>query len=234
MFYGFDPIYLIIMGVGMALSLGASAWVRIAVNKYSKVPIGRGMTGRAVAQAILDVEGIRDVKIEMTPSRLGDHYDPRTKTLRLSPDHYDGRSIAAAGIAAHEVGHAIQHKDGYAPMRLRQTMVPVANIGTNLGVILVMIGAAIGMLGLAQIGVFIFAGFVAFQLVTLPVELDASARAKRALLSTGLVSQEEAVGVSRVLTAAAATYLAAAITALLQLAYFAMRAGLLGGRSRDD
>ncbi len=226
----FDPLYMAVMGVGLLLSLGASAWVKSAVNKWKKVPIGQGLTGRAVAQLILDTEGIRDVTIEETPSRLGDHYDPRSKTLRLSPDHFRGTSVAAAGIAAHEVGHAVQHKEGYAPMRLRQTLVPVANIGSNIGVWIVIIGASIGMTGLAKLGVAVFGGFVAFQLVTLPVELDASARAKRALQKSGLITEDEAAGVSKVLTAAAATYIAAAAAAILQLLYWAMRAGLLGGR----
>lgn len=230
----FDPLYMAVMGIGLFLSFGAQLWVKRAVSKWSEVPIGRGLTGADVAQLILDAENIRDVSIEETPGFLSDHYDPRSKTLRLSPDNYRGRSVAAAGIAAHEVGHAVQDKDGYAPMRMRQALVPVANLGTNLGVILVMIGASIGMLGLAKIGVLVFAGFVAFQLVTLPVELDASSRAKRALLSTGAIAPTEAAGVSAVLTAAAATYVAAAVTAILQLLYWAMRAGLLGNRSSDD
>ena len=229
----FDPLYMAVMGVGLLLSLGASAWVKAAVAKWKHVPIGRGMTGRDVAQLILDVEGIRDVRIEETRTVMGDHYDPSSRTLRLSPDHYRGTSVAAAGIAAHEVGHAIQHKQGYAPMRIRQALVPVANIGTNLGVWMVIIGAAIGMMGIAKIGVAVFGGFVAFQLVTLPVEFNASSRAKRALLSANVVSEDEAAGVSKVLTAAAATYLAAAVGAVLQLAYWAMRAGLLGGRRND-
>lgn len=231
--YFFDPLYLAVMAIGGLLSMGASLWVRNAVSRYSKVGLRRGLTGAQIAQAILDVEGIRDVRIEETGGRLSDHYDPSGKVLRLSRDNFHGRSIAAAGIAAHEVGHAVQDKVGYGPMRLRQKMVPVANIGTNIGVLMVVLGAAIGALGIAKIGVFVFGGFVAFQLVTLPVELDASARAKKALLASGLVTPEEARGVSTVLTAAAATYLAAAVTAILQLLYYALRAGLLGGRNDD-
>lgn len=229
----FDPLYMVVMGIGLLLSLGAQAWVMGAVRKWKNVALGRGLTGRDIAQMILDVEGIRDVRIEETPGFLGDHYDPTNRVLRLSPDNYHGRSVAAAGIAAHEVGHAIQDKVGYAPMRLRQFMVPVANLGTNLGIILVVIGAVIGFTGLAKLGVILFAGFVFFTLVTLPVEIDASRRARAALLSNGLLTRTEAEGVTRVLTAAAATYVAAAVTAILQLLYLLYRLGLLGGRDEE-
>jgi len=228
----FDPLYMLVMLVGLGLSGLAQLWVKSAFTRWSQVPLKRGMTGRDIAAAILRAEGISGVTIEEVPGRLSDHYDPRTRTLRLSPDNFRGNSIAAAGIAAHEVGHAIQHKENYWPMGLRQRMVPVANIGTNLGVILVMIGGIVGAMGLAQFGVLLFAGFVAFTLVTLPVEFDASFRARKALVDGGLVTGQEAAGVSRMLTAAAATYLAAAVTAILQLLYFALRAGLLG--NRDD
>jgi len=229
----FDPVYMVLMGVGMLLSLAASGWVKASVSKWSKVPIGRGMRGCDVAELILRHAGVQGVRIEPTEGRLSDHYDPTARCLRLSHDNYYGTSVAAAGISAHEVGHAIQHRDGYWPMSIRQQMVPVANIGTNIGVWMVMIGMMMGAAGLAKLGVILFAAFVAFTVVTLPVEIDASLRAKKALLATGVVSSREAEGVSRVLTAAAATYVAAAVTAILQLVYFAMRAGLLGGR-RDD
>ena len=192
----FDPLYMFVMAIGFVLSLGAQAWVKAAVSRWSRVPIGRSLTGRDIAQAILDAKGIRGVTIERVPGRLSDHYDPRTKTLRLSPENHDGRSVAAAGISAHEVGHAIQDAEGYAPMRLRQTMVPIANIGTQAGVWMVIIGAMIGALGLAKLGVILFAAFVAFTIVTLPVEVDASLRARKALLSTGLIGAHEAAGVS--------------------------------------
>ncbi len=229
----FDPFYMLIMGVGFVLSFGAQRWVKSAVAKWSKVPIGRGLTGRDIADLILRQSGVSNVTVEPVDGVLSDHYDPRTRTLRLSADNYYGTSVAAAGISAHEVGHAIQHRDGYWPMSIRQQMVPVANIGTNIGVWLVMIGAAIGAAGMAKIGVLLFAAFVAFTLVTLPVEIDASMRARRALLATGAVSSREAEGVNKVLTAAAATYLAAAVAAIMQLFYFAMRAGLFGGGDDD-
>ena len=194
------------------------------------MPLSRNLTGRDVAAAILRARGVTDVTIEETTGRLTDHYDPTTRTLRLSSDNYHGRSVTAAGIAAHEVGHAIQHADGYIFMSMRQMMVPVANIGTNFGVWMVIIGAAIGMSGLAILGVVLFGAAVAFTIVTLPVEFDASIRARKLLIANHIVTGQEAVGVSKVLTAAAATYLAGAVSAILQLFYWAYRAGLIGGR----
>ena len=225
-----DPLYLAVIAVGFVLSLGASLWTKAAFRKYSQVATGGGRTGADIAAAILRAQGVGGVRIEQVPGFLSDHYDPRTKTLRLSPDVYSSRSVAAAGVAAHEVGHALQHAQGYVPMRLRQTMVPVANIGTNLGLWITIIGIMIGVSGLAAVGVALFAGFVLFTIVTLPVEFDASARARRALERHGLLAPSEVAGVSAVLTAAAATYLAAAAAAILQLLYWAHRAGLIGGR----
>lgn len=223
----FDPLYLIILGIGFALSMGAKLWVQSAVSKWSDVTTSRGMTGQQVAQAILDARGIRDVRIEPVQGMLTDHYDPSAKALRLSEDNYYGRSVTAAGIAAHEVGHAIQHQEGYLPMKMRQKMVPVANLGTNLGLWITIAGIVIGITQLATIGVILFGAAVAFTLVTLPVEFDASARAKKVLVGQGLVQGREAEGVSQILNAAAATYVAAAVTAVLQLLYWAYRAGLL-------
>lgn len=226
----FDPLYMVVMIVGFVLSMGAQFWVKSAVKRWQQVAIGRGMTGRDVALRILQAENIQGVQVEMVGGVLSDHYDPSSRTLRLSPDIYNGRSVAAAGIAAHEVGHAIQHKQGYAFMKFRQTMVPVANIGTNLGMLLVMAGLFIGVSGLATLGVLLFSGFVLFTLVTLPVEFDASARAKATLARHGIITAEEARGVNQVLTAAAATYVAAAVTAVLQLLYWLFKLGILGGR----
>ena len=222
----FDPVYMLIGGFGLLLSLAAAGWVKLSFRKWKKVPLRRGMTGRDVAAAILRAEGITGVTIEEVKSFLGDHYDPRTRTLRLSPDNYRGSSVAAAGIAAHEVGHAIQHKVGYGPMAIRQKMVPMANIGTNAGVWMVILGGFMGFAGLAKLGVILFAAFVVFTLVTLPVEFNASSRAKHTLQTAGIVTGPELSGVSSILTAAAATYVAAAITAVLQLLYFVIRLGL--------
>lgn len=219
----FDPLYIAIMVIGFLLSAGASMWTKTAVRKWSQVGTSRGQTGAQVAAAILRAEGIRGVSIEPTRGFLSDHYDPRSKTLRLSPDIYEGRSVAAAGIAAHEVGHAIQDAHGFFPMRIRQAMVPVANIGTKLGLWMVIIGMIINFSGLAMLGVALFAGFVAFTIITLPVELDASRRARNTLMKHHLLQDAEIIGVSRVLTAAAATYLAAAVTAVLQLLYWVTR-----------
>lgn len=229
----FDPLYMLVMFVGFALSGLASLWVKTTVNRYSQVPTREGMTGAQVAQAILDAEGIHDVRIERVGGFLSDHYDPSSRTLRLSPDIYGGRSVAAAGIAAHEVGHALQHARGMVLMQVRQALVPVANIGTQLGVWITIAGIFLQRTGLSAVGVALFGGFVAFTLVTLPIELDASWRAGRTLDRHKLLTASELSGVHAVLTAAAATYLAAALTAILQLLYWASRAGLLGGR-RDD
>jgi len=228
--YFIDPLYLVVMLAGLVLSLGAQAWVKGAVAKWSRVATRRHLTGRDVAYAILGANNIYNVNVEPVRGFLTDHYDPSSRTLRLSEGHYGGRSVAAIGVAAHEVGHAIQHKQGYWPMVVRQKMVPVANIGTSLGIILVFAGMALGALGLAKVGVVLFGAFVAFTLITLPVELDASRRAYRSLQRLGLVSAAELKGVGAVLTAAAATYVAAATTAVLQLLYFMLRAGMVGGR----
>lgn len=220
---GIDLLWLVVMGAGVLLTVGAQLWVSAAVGAAKHIPSARGMSGRDVAAAILAARGLRGVRVEETHGFLGDHYDPSSRTLRLSADVFHGRSVAAAGIAAHEVGHALQHAEGYAPMRARQALVPVANIGTNLGALLVVVGAAIGAVGLAKLGVALFAGFVAFTLITLPVEFDASARARRVLAASGWLTREELDGVGRVLRAAAATYVAAAASAVLQLLYFVLR-----------
>ncbi len=219
----FDPLYLLVMAVSTALSLGAQLWVMSRVRSQSRVALHAGYTGADVASMILRKSRLPGVHIELSEGALSDHYDPTTRALRLSADHFYGRSVAAAGIAAHEAGHAIQHAQGYWPMKLRQKLVPVANIGTQLGVLMVMIGLVLGMIGVAKIGVVVFAGFVAFTLVTLPVEIDASSRAKAALAESGLLDARELAGVGSVLTAAAATYVAAALTAVLQLLYFVLR-----------
>lgn len=220
---GVDSLYLLVMGISAALSLAAQAWVSSTVNRYKRLAARSGLRGVDVAATILHAAGIRGVGIEAVDGFLTDHYDPRAKVLRLSPANFYGRSLAAAGIAAHEVGHALQDAAGYWPMRMRQALVPVASLGTNLGVAMVVIGLGLGALGLAKVGVAMFAGFVAFTLITLPVELDASSRAKRALERIGILTQRELNAVSRVLSAAAATYMAAAVTAMLQLAYFLLQ-----------
>ncbi len=221
---GFDGLYVVVMLIGLLLSLGAQAWVKGAVGRWSRVAVRSGLSGHGVAQLILRGQGIYGVRIEPVRGWLSDHYDPWDRTLRLSEANYYGRSVAALGIAAHEVGHAIQDAEGYGPMRLRQRLVPAANLGTSLGIGLVFLGMITGALGLTKLGVVLFAGFVFFTLVTLPVEIDASRRARRALRGLGVLGQQELAGVSTVLRAAAATYVAAAATAVLQLAYYLLHA----------
>lgn len=235
----FDPLYLLFLAPGMLLAAWAQWKVRSTFGHYSQVGTRRGWSGARIAQAILDVNGIRDVRIEPVNGFLSDHYDPSSKTLRLSPDVYQGTSVAAAGVAAHEVGHAIQHAQGYAFLRMRSSLVPVLTLTSNLAMPAILIGFLLMSAGQAlgqpvlYLGLALFSVMVLFQLVTLPVEFDASRRALAAIESGQLVTPDELVGARKVLSAAAVTYVAAALTAVLQLLYFAFRAGLLGGR-RDD
>lgn len=219
-----DPIYLIMIAPALLLSLVAQLLVKSAYSRYSKVPASNGMTGAQIARRILDAEGVPGVTIEMVRGRLTDHYDPSKKVLRLSEGVYSSNSVAAAGIAAHEVGHAIQHARSYAPLVLRTTLVPVARLGSNLSWILIMIGFLASMTQLVWAGIVLFGAAVLFTLVTLPVEFNASSRAKEALPRLGLVAVRDTAGVNSVLNAAAMTYVAAALTAILQLVYFVFRA----------
>lgn len=193
----------------------------------------RGYTGAQAAQILLDGAGIHDVQVVPTHGYLSDHYNPATKTLALSEEVYASRSVAAIGVACHEAGHAIQHAHAYAPLWARTALVPVAGIGSQFSYLLLFIGLAMNFKALAIAGVVLFGAVVLFQLVTLPVEFDASARAKQLAVESGIIYPEERTGVDRVLNAAALTYVAAAVTSLLTLAYYLMKAGLLGGR-RDE
>ncbi len=234
MFGMFDPLYLMLIGPTMLLAMWAQFKVKSAYSKWSQVAASSRLTGAQAADRMLQGAGVRDVKIEPVQGFLSDHYDPRTKTLRLSPGNFENRSIAAVGIACHEAGHALQHATGYAPLNFRSAIVPMASIGSWLAWPLIMMGIILQMTQLAQLGVLLFAGMVVFQFVTLPVEFDASNRAKQQLQTLGIIqSREEGKGVAAVLDAAALTYVAATVTAVAQLLYFAIRAGLLGGRSRD-
>jgi Zn-dependent membrane protease YugP len=230
--FGFmDPLYLIIVGPTMLLALWAQMRVKSAFGKWSQVPASSRMTGAQAAQRMLQGAGLTDVGIEPAHGFLSDHYDPRVKKLRLSANVYEGRSVAAMGIACHEAGHALQHAKGYAPLQLRTAFLPVASIGSWLAWPLIMIGLMLQSSNLAVAGIVLFAGVVLFQMVTLPVEFDASNRAKEQLRSLGIIqSNQDAGGVAAVLNAAALTYVAATVAAIAQLLYFAMRAGLLGGR----
>jgi len=216
----FDPTYFLFVGPGILLSLLASWYVRSTFRRFSQVALSNGLTGAEVAAAILQRAGVRGVQIEPVDGVLSDHYDPSAKVLRLSADVYHGRSISAAGVAAHEVGHAIQDATGYRLMALRQHLVMPARIGSQLGLLMVMAGLFLHMLQLAWVGVFLFSAIFLFELVTLPVEIDASSRAKQRLVSSGLVTASEGEAVGRVLRAAAFTYVASLISTALQLLYF--------------
>ena len=232
MFLGLDPLYWMFVGPTMLLAMWAQLRVKSAYGKWSNVGASSRMTGAQAAQRMLDSAGVRDVKIEAVQGFLSDHYDPKKKVLRLSPGVHQSQSVAAMGIACHEAGHALQHANGYAPLQLRTAIVPVAQIGSWLSWPLIFGGVLLNLANLTLLGVVAFSGVVLFQLVTLPVEFDASARAKRQLMSLGILqSKQEAGGVSAVLNAAAMTYVAATVTAVMQLLYFAMRAGLLGRRN---
>ncbi len=225
----FDPIYFLIVGPPMLLSMWAAFKVKSTFHRYNQVPAASGASGAEVARELLLRHGL-DMPVEEFPGELSDHYDPRVRKLRLSSVVYRGRSIGAIGVAAHEAGHAIQHATGYKPLLLRHTMAPIAQFGSSAWIWIIMAGFLLGSLGLVQIGILLFVGVVAFQIVTLPVELNASARAKQMVYETGFVGASERGGVSKVLTAAAMTYVAAALTSIATLLYYLMRAGLLGGR----
>lgn len=219
-----------VMLPGMLISGLASWLVHSTFKRYSEVPSQRGLSGAQAAQMLLENAGIHDVQIVSTNGFLSDHYNPVNKHLALSENVYNSTSIAAIGVATHEAGHAIQHARGYIPLWVRSALVPVAGIGSNFSYLLLFLGLWMDIMGLVYAGIALFGGVLAFQIVTLPVEFDASARAKRLVVETGIVSERESVGVHRVLNAAAMTYVAAVITSLLTLIYYLMRAGLLGGR----
>ena len=230
MFY-LDPLYLILALPGLLLGLWAQMRVKGTFNKYSKVRTASNLTGAEIARHLLDSQGLNDVRVEQTQGFLSDHYDPRTRVLRLSPDVYGTPSVATAGVAAHEMGHALQHSAGYGPLQVRSAIVPVVQFGSSLAPILILVGFLLRFTALAWVGVILFAGAVVFSLVTLPVEFDASRRAKALLTQGGIVSHEEAGGVNAVLNAAGWTYVAAAIAAIGQLLYYVL---LLTGGSRRD
>ena len=228
----FDPMYLLFAAPGLLLSLWASYRVRTAFEHYSKVGTMRGMSGAEAARHLLDDAGLTDVEIVETDGYLSDHYDPVSRHLALSHDVFFGRSVASVGVATHEAGHALQHAHGYAPLWLRSALVPAAGIGSSIGYIVMGVGLFLHPL-VVVLGAAIFSMVLLFQIVTLPVEFDASARAKRLVVEAGIIQQEERVGIDRVLNAAALTYVAAAISSLSVLLYYLFRAGLLNG-SRED
>lgn len=219
----FDPLYIAFLAPGLLLSIWASIKVKSTFKKFSKVPIATGMTGAQVAEELLRRRNIRGVRVEPHQGWLSDHYDPRKRVVRLSPEVFHGRSISAVGVAAHECGHAIQHAEGYAAMALRQNLVWPAQLGSNLSFILIIAGALLAFTGLIWLGIILFGGVVLFQLVTLPVEFNASSRARLHLVGEGVISKTEDAQVGKVLSAAAMTYVAALITSILTLAYYLLR-----------
>lgn len=229
--YGFDSTYLLVL-IGAVLCIWAQMRVKSTYKKYARVRSRSGMTGAQAAQRILQLSGIYDVRIEHVRGELTDHYDPSGKVLRLSDSVYGSDSIAAIGVAAHECGHAVQHDKGYAPLNFRTALVPVANIGSRIGIPIIILGAILSMnQPLIHIGIWVFALAVLFQLVTLPVEYNASGRALAMLGNYGMLAQDEVKGCRKVLSAAALTYVAAAATAVLQLLRLILLFG--GGRRRD-
>ncbi len=222
---------LMVLIPGLIISGGASLLVRSAFNRYSQVPSRRGMTGAEAAQTLLDRAGIHDVRVVATHGYLSDHYNPQMKELALSEQVYASSSVAAIGVATHEAGHAIQHATNYGPLGLRSALVPAAGIGSGVGYMVMLVGLFLSPT-IVLIGAVLFSGVLLFQLVTLPVEFDASRRAKQLVVEAGIVDSDERRGIDSVLNAAALTYVAAAISTLLTLLYFLMRSGLLG--NRDD
>jgi Zn-dependent membrane protease YugP len=230
----FDMKYILIVLIpGLVLSGIASLMVKSAFHRYSQVRTHRGYTGAQAAQILLQGAGIDDVRIVPAHGFLSDHYNPATKTLALSEQVYSSPSVAAIGVACHEAGHAIQHARAYAPLWMRSALVPIVGFGSNASTILLMLGLVLQMQPLLILGIIAFSTIVVFQLITLPVEFDASSRAKALCVSSGIITEDERAGVSSVLNAAALTYVAAFVTSLLTLLYYLMRAGLLGGRREE-
>ncbi|MFO0428999.1 MAG: zinc metallopeptidase [Planctomyces sp.] len=223
-----------VMLPGLVISGLASLMVKSAFKKYSQVGTQRGYTGAQAAQILLDGAGIHDVKVVPTNGFLSDHYNPMDKTLALSEEVYGSRSVAAIGVACHEAGHAIQHARNYAPLWARSALVPLAGLGSNLSYIVLMAGLMLNFKVLAMAGVVLFGLVVLFQIVTLPVEFDATARAKRLAVEAGIIYPEERYGMDKVLNAAALTYVAAVVTSLLTLMYYLLKVGALGGSQRDE
>ena len=224
----FDPVYFLYVGPALLLALWAQYRVKSTYAQAQQVPVP--LSGAAAAQHILQSAGLYNVQLEQVPGHLSDHYDPREKVLRLSSEVFNSRTAAAVGIAAHEAGHALQDAKGYAPLVIRNAAVPVASFGSGAGIWMVFIGAILSAQTLIWLGIALFAGVVVFQLVNLPVEFNASARAKEQLASLGIVDDEQMYYVRRVLNAAAWTYVAATLQAVMVLLYLLSR---FGGSNRD-
>jgi Zn-dependent membrane protease YugP len=231
MFMYMDPMYLVFMLPALILAGIATAKTKGTFNKYSRVSASSRLTGAQAARQMLDVNGLNDVEIHRARGFLSDHYNPANRTLNLSPDVYDSQSLSAIGVACHEAGHALQHAHGYIPLQLRSAMVPVTQFSSYGAYIFIVLGFLLQSMMMAKLGVVLFGIGFLFALVTLPVEWDASARAKRQMVTDGIVVPSEADDAGKVLDAAFLTYVASAVTALLTLLYYMMRLGLLGGRN---
>ena len=227
-YYFMDYWYIVLVLPAIIFSIIAQIKVNSAFNRYKKILSRSGLTGADAARRVMELNGVQSVRIEHVHGKLSDHYDPRTDVIRLSDDVYAGNSVAALGIAAHEAGHACQHHLGYSAIRVRNAILPVANIGSAAAIPLVLIGFIFNFGILINLGIIFFAGVVVFQLVTLPVEINASTRAKQALANSGMLSEEELSGAKKVLHAAAMTYVAALAVSLMQLVRL-----LLLARNRD-
>jgi Zn-dependent membrane protease YugP len=226
----FDPMYFVFALPALILGLWAQFKVQSSYRKYSQVRSMVGLSGSEIARRMLDMNGLYNVSVEMVQGFLSDHYDPTKRVLRLSPDVYRGNSLAAAGIAAHEAGHALQHQDAYLPMQIRTAIVPTVQLGSWLGPIIFLIGFFMQWTQLAWIGLILFAATAAFAIITLPVEFNASRRAKAWLAESGVLYNEEMRGINSVLDAAALTYVAAAAQAVSTILYYLF---LLGGHDRE-
>ncbi len=227
-----DPVYWMFIIPCMIFAGIATAKTKGTFNKYAKVASSSRMTGAQAARQMLDRSGLQDVAINRTRGFLSDHYNPANRTLNLSPDVYDAQSLSAIGVACHEAGHALQHAHGYVPLQIRSAMVPVTQFSSWGAYVFIFLGMFIQSMGMIKLGVILFGIGFFFSVVTLPVEWDASARAKRQMVSDGIVQPSEAADAGKVLDAAFLTYVASAVTALMTLLYYLMRSGLLGGR--DD
>ena len=224
----FDPMYLLFAVPGLILAMAASFYTKSTFAKYSKIAASSRLTGAGAAQRMLQAAGIYDVKIEMVDGFLTDHYDPKNKVLRLSSDVYMKNCLSSIGVACHEAGHAIQHAKAYAPLALRTVLVPATNICSSLSYIVIIAGFFLSK-ELILVGAILFSVAVLFSIITLPVEWDATARAKKMMVSSGIVTPNEALMAGQVLNAAFLTYVAAAVTAVLTLLYYLLRSGVFGG-----
>ncbi len=222
-YYYFDPLYVGLVLVSLAIMVAAQIGVKSSYAKYARIANSRGLTGRDAAELVLRSGGITDVQIASVSGRLTDHYDPRQKVIRLSEGVYGANTIAAVGIAAHEAGHALQHAQGYSPLKLRNAIIPLSNYGPSIGILLLVIGAMLNFEGLIWAGLILFSFAFLFQLVTLPVEFNASRRAMAAIRESAMLNEQEQKGAASVLRAAAMTYVAAMLQSFMTLLYYIVR-----------